>query len=64
MQPNLIMESEIHSSLHSNCHHQKVFTKFNLSVFYPLPYPLEELFGIMKEQILNLSEGLLISLTG
>ena len=37
-QPNLIMESGIHSSLHSNCHHQIVFTKFNLSIFYPLPY--------------------------
>ena len=37
-QPNLVMESGIHSPLHSNCHHQKVFAKFNLSVFYPPPY--------------------------
>ena len=37
-QPNLIMESGCHSSLHSNCHYQIVFTKFNLSIFYPPPY--------------------------
>ena len=37
-QPNLVMESGIHSSLHSNCHHQIVFAKFNLSIFCPLPY--------------------------
>ena len=37
-QPNLVMESGIHSLLHSNCHHQIVFAKFNLSLFYPLPY--------------------------
>ena len=32
------MESGIHSSLHSNCYHQIVFAKFNLSIFYPPPY--------------------------
>ena len=32
------MKSGIHSSLHSNCHHQIVFAKFNLSIFYPPPY--------------------------
>ena len=37
-QPNLVMESGIHSLLHSNCHHQIVFAKFNLSIFYPPPY--------------------------
>ena len=37
-QPNLVMESGFHSSLHSNCHHQIVFAKFNLSIFYPPPY--------------------------
>ena len=36
-QPNLVMESGIHSSLHSNCHHQIVFAKFNLSISNP-PY--------------------------
>ena len=38
LQPNLVMESGFHSSLHSNCHHQIVFAKFNLSIFYPPPY--------------------------
>ena len=37
-QLNLVMKSGIHSSLHSNCHHQIVFAKFNLSIFYPPPY--------------------------
>ena len=32
------MESEIHSLLHSNCLHQIVFAKFNLSIFYLPPY--------------------------
>ena len=38
LQPNLVMESGIHSLLHSTCHHQKVFAKFNLSIFYPPLY--------------------------
>ena len=32
-QQNLVMESGIHSSLHSNYHHQIVFAKFNLPFF-------------------------------
>ena len=36
-QPNLVMESQIHSSVHSNCHHQIAFEKFNLSIFYAPP---------------------------
>ena len=40
-QPNLAMESCVHSSLHLNCHHQIVFTKFNLKIFYPPPYERE-----------------------
>ena len=39
-QQNLVMESEIHSSLHSICHHQIVFAKFDLSSFYPLLYEI------------------------
>ena len=37
-QPNLIMESGVYSSLHSNCHHQVVFAKFKLSILYPSHY--------------------------
>ena len=32
-QPNLVMHSGLHPSLHQNCHHQIVFTKFNLTFF-------------------------------
>ena len=40
-QPNLVVESGVHPSLHPNCHHQIVFTKFNLQIYYPPPYPRE-----------------------
>ena len=32
------MDSGVHPSLHSNCHHQIIYAKFNLKVFYPPPY--------------------------
>ena len=35
---NMLRESGVHSSLHPNCHHQIVFTKFNLKIYYPPPY--------------------------
>ena len=35
---NLVVESGVHLSLHPNCHHQIVFAKFNLMIFYPPPY--------------------------
>ena len=62
LQPNLVMESAIDSTLHSNCHHLIVYAKFNLSIF--ILYLMKKLFDIMKELILNLSEEQLISLTG
>ena len=37
-QPNLLVESGVHPSLHLNCHHQIVFAKFNLMISYPPPY--------------------------
>ena len=40
-QPNMVVESGIHSSLHSSCHHQIVFAKFNLKIYYPPPYSRE-----------------------
>ena len=40
-QPNLVMSSSIHSSLHQNCYHQIVFAKFNHKVHYPPPYECE-----------------------
>ena len=32
------MNSGVHASLHPNCHHQIVHTKFNLNISYPPPY--------------------------
>ena len=40
-QPNLVMESRVHSSLHPNFYHQIVFAKFNLKILYPPPYKRE-----------------------
>ena len=37
-QPNLITDSGVHSSLHSNSHHQIVFAKPNLHIVYLPPY--------------------------
>ena len=37
-QPNLTMESGVQPSLHPNCHHQLVFSKFDLSIYYPPRY--------------------------
>ena len=37
-QPNLSMNSGVHSSLHPNCHHQLVHSSFNLNIHYPPPY--------------------------
>ena len=40
-QPNLVIDSGIHSSLHHNCHHQIIFCKLNLKIEYPPPYARE-----------------------
>ena len=40
-QPNLVVESCVHSSLHQNCHRQIVFARFNLKVVFPPPYERE-----------------------
>ena len=42
-QPNLITGSGVHSSLHTNCHLQIVFAKFNLHIVYP-PLYLREIW--------------------
>ena len=36
-QQNLITDSGILPSLHSNCHHQTIYGKFKLKIFYPPP---------------------------
>ena len=35
------MESEVHSSLHPNCHQQITYAKFNLKIYYPPQYERE-----------------------
>ena len=40
-QPNLLVESGVHPSLHPNYHHQIVFAKFNSQIYYPPPYSRE-----------------------
>ena len=38
---SLLKESDIHLSLHSNCHHQITYARFNLKNHYPPPYQRE-----------------------
>ena len=37
-QASLIVDCEIHPSLHPNCHHQIVYCKLDLKIAYPPPY--------------------------
>ena len=37
-QPNKVMKSEVHTSVHPHYHHQIIFAKFDLNSFYPSPY--------------------------
>ena len=39
--PSLVLQSGVHPSLHSNCHHQITYAKFNLKIHYPPPYKHE-----------------------
>ena len=62
-QPNIVVESGVHPSLHPNCHHQIIFTKFNLKIYYPPPY-LREVWhykeansDLIKRAISNLNWG-------
>lgn len=36
--PNIVMDSGIHSRLHSKCHHQTIYSKVNLKIEYSPPY--------------------------
>ena len=37
-QPNLVIDSGVHSSSHANCHHQITHCKLNLKIFFSPPY--------------------------
>ena len=45
-QPNLVMGSGFHSLLHSNCHHQVIYGRFSLKIYYPPPMNIKS--GIIK----------------
>ena len=55
-QPNLVLFGNF---LHPNCHYQISFTKFSLMIFYPSPF--SEKSGIIRKQMLTLSEEQLVS---
>ena len=46
-QPNLIVDSGIHPSLHPKCHYQISYCRCNLTVEYPPP--MKDLSGIIKK---------------
>ena len=50
-QPNMIMDSGVHPSLHYNCHHQIIHAKFNLKVFTLLL--MKELCGILGQILIT-----------
>ena len=56
-QPNLVMKSGVHSSLHENCHHQTIYAKFNLKIFYPPPYE-REIWHYQKANIENIRKAI------
>ena len=37
-QPNLVVDSGVHPSLHPNCYHQIVHAKYNMKIHFPPPY--------------------------
>ena len=37
-QPNMVIDSVVHASLHSNCHHQIIYAKLDLKIIYPPTY--------------------------
>ena len=51
--PNLVMESCVHSSLHENRHHQIIYAKFNLKIYYGPPYE-REIWHYQKANIENI----------
>ena len=47
-QPNLVVNSGFHPSLHKICHHQITFCKLNLKIEYP-PHPMSVWCGTIKK---------------
>ena len=51
------MESRVHSSLHLNCHHRRMFAKFNLKIHYPPLYE-REVWHYQKANIDRISQAI------
>ena len=51
------MKSGVHSSLHKNCHHQIVYAKFNLKIYY-LPSCGREIWHSQKANIENIRKAI------
>ena len=56
-QPNLVLKSEVHPSLHTNCHHQVIYSKINILIVLLLP-PILDTSGIIRDPILTLCKRL------
>ena len=50
-QPNMVIDSAVHVSLHSNCYHQIIYAKFDLQIFYPPP--CEKTVWHFKQTVIN-----------
>ena len=61
-QPNMVLESGVHHSLHQNYHHQIIFAKFNLKVYYPPPHE-RTIFHYSQANIDHIQQAI-ISLIG
>ena len=55
-QPYLVIDSGVHSSLHENCHHQIIYSKFNLKIEYPPPYQ-QLIWEYKKAKIENIKQA-------
>ena len=51
------MESGLHSSLPENSHHQIIYAKFNLKIYYPPPYE-REIWHYQKANIENIRKAI------
>ena len=56
-QPNLVMESGVHYSLHSSCHHHITFAKFNLKIHY-LPHYEREVWHYQKANVNQIRQAI------
>ena len=54
-QSNIVVESGVHPSLHPNCHHQIIFAKFNVKIYYPPPN-LREVWHYTKQMLILSNE--------